>query len=357
VSHYVPAFAAEGKRDVLIRHLLTHTSGLPDMLPDNEKLRGAHQPLSSFLQGTSRLPLMFPPGTRVNYQSMGIAMLVEIVHQITGVTLSDFLAKEVFGPLEMPDTSLGVTGERRARIAGIRVPAELEKADWNWNSPYWHGFGAPWGGLVTTPSNFARFCQMMCGGGALGKARILSPESVRAITSNQLAAMPAIPEDERRCRPWDLGWRLNWPAHSANFGDLARAPSATGARPERYAVSTPTRTHSSSSSDAAAGARWTLLGPVVEHRDGRIGLSVIVLKPPAHSAAVVMAADGSVLRLHKMDPYSLKRIRFRRGLSTNRGSTRFHKTRSEVLGRVHRRTLLAGIRQMRVRFAQRYLVR
>ena len=32
--------------------------------------------------------------------------------------------------------------------------------------------------------------------------------------------MPKIPEEERRCRPWGLGWRLNWPGHSANFGDL-----------------------------------------------------------------------------------------------------------------------------------------
>jgi CubicO group peptidase (beta-lactamase class C family) len=220
VADYVPAFAANGKRDVLIRHLLTHTSGLPDMLPDNEKLRRAHRPLAAFVQGTCELQLMFPPGTRVNYQSMGIAMLAEIVHQVSGVTLADFLAKEVFGPLEMPDTSLGASGARRERIAAIRVPAELEKADWNWNSAYWHGFGAPWGGLVTSPADFARFCQMMLGGGILGKVRILSPASVRAMTMNQLAAMPRVPEEERRCRPWGLGWRLNWAAHSANFGDL-----------------------------------------------------------------------------------------------------------------------------------------
>ena len=48
----------------------------------------------------------------------------------------------------------------------------------------------------------------------------LSPASVRALTMNQLAQMPQVPEEERRCRPWGLGWRLNWPAHSANFGDL-----------------------------------------------------------------------------------------------------------------------------------------
>ena len=220
VAEYVPAFAANGKGGVLIRHLLTHTSGLPDMLPTNEKLRRAHEPLATFVRETCRLPLAFPAGTRVQYQSMGIAILAEIVHQVAGVSLAEFLAKEVFGPLEMGDTALGVTGARRDRIVGIRLPAALEKADWNWNSAYWHGFGAPWGGLVTSVSDFARFCQMMLGGGALGKVRILSPASVRAMTSNQLAAMPAVPEEERRCRPWGLGWRLNWPAHSANFGDL-----------------------------------------------------------------------------------------------------------------------------------------
>lgn len=220
VADYVPAFAANGKRDVLLRHLLTHTSGLPDMVPDNEKLRRAHRPFAAFVQETCRLPLLFPPGTRVNYQSMGIAMLAEIVHQVTGVTLADFLAKEVFAPLDMTDTSLGWVPARRERIAAVRVPAALEKEDWNWNSPYWLGFGAPWGGMITSPSDFARFCQMMLNGGILEKVRLLSPASVRAMTSNQLAAMPRVPEEERRARPWGLGWRLNWPAHSANFGDL-----------------------------------------------------------------------------------------------------------------------------------------
>jgi CubicO group peptidase (beta-lactamase class C family) len=220
VADFVPAFAANGKRDVQIRHLMTHTSGLPDMVPDNEKLRRAHQPLSAFLRETNRLPLLFPPGTRVNYQSMGILMLAEVVHQVSGVTLADFLAKEVFGPLEMNDTALGMQGPRRERIAHVRVPAALEKEDWNWNTPYWHGLGVPWGGLITSPGDFANFCQMMLNGGILGKTRILSPASVRAMTSNQLAAMPRVPEEDRRCKPWGLGWRLNWPAHSANFGDL-----------------------------------------------------------------------------------------------------------------------------------------
>jgi CubicO group peptidase (beta-lactamase class C family) len=61
---------------------------------------------------------------------------------------------------------------------------------------------------------------MMLNGGSFGDARILSRASVRAATSNQFEAMKEVPADDRRCRPWGLGWRLNWLAHSANFGDF-----------------------------------------------------------------------------------------------------------------------------------------
>jgi CubicO group peptidase (beta-lactamase class C family) len=220
VARYVPAFAARGKGEVQVRHLMTHTSGLPDMVPDNEKLRKAHKPLSAFVEATCKVGLQFPPGTRVSYQSMGTLMLAEIVHQVTGKSAAEFLRAEVFEPLGMADTSLGWQPAKKGRIAAVRVPPAREKPDWSWNSAYWLGLGAPWGGLITSPADFARFCQMMINGGSLDDVTVLSPASVRAMTSNQLAYMPRIPEEERRCRPWGLGWRLNWPGHSANFGDL-----------------------------------------------------------------------------------------------------------------------------------------
>jgi CubicO group peptidase (beta-lactamase class C family) len=220
VASFVPKFAANGKGEVQVRHLMTHTSGLPDMLPNNEQLRKAHKPLADFVQGVYKLPLLFPPGTKVSYQSMGTLMLAEIVHQISGKTLPEFLRQEIFEPLGMKDTSLGWVPARKERIAAIRIPQESAELDWVWNSPYWLGFGAPWGGLITSPADFARFCLLMLGGGRLGDVRLLSPAMVRAMTSNQLAAMAQVPEEERRCRPWGLGWRLNWPGHSANFGDL-----------------------------------------------------------------------------------------------------------------------------------------
>jgi CubicO group peptidase (beta-lactamase class C family) len=220
VATYVPAFAAKGKNEVQIRHLMTHTSGLPDMLPDNEKLRKAHKPLSSFVEGTCQVGLAFAPGTRVSYQSMGTLMLAEIVHQVSGKTVHEFVKKEVFEPLGMTDTSLGWQPAKKERIAQVRQGEAELKLDWTWNSAYWLALGAPWGGMITSPADFARFCQMMLNNGELDGVRILSPATVRAMTSNQLAIMPRVPEEDRRCRPWGLGWRLNWPGHSANFGDL-----------------------------------------------------------------------------------------------------------------------------------------
>jgi CubicO group peptidase (beta-lactamase class C family) len=231
VAEFVPAFAQNGKHEVRVRHLLTHTSGLPDMLPQNDALRAGHAPLSAFLDAIVRLPLLFPPGTQVLYQSMGIAMLAEIVHQVAGRSLGEFLRAEVFEPLGMHDTSLGWAPEKKARIASVRVSPQQQATDWNWNTPYWLGFGAPWGGLITSPADFARFCRMMLGSGQLDGIRILAPATVRAMTANQLAAMPLVPEDDRRCRPWGLGWRLNWPGDPTSFGDLlgARAYGHWGA--------------------------------------------------------------------------------------------------------------------------------
>jgi CubicO group peptidase (beta-lactamase class C family) len=221
VATYVPTFGQNGKKDIQIRHLLTHTCGLPDQLPTNEVLRAAHQPLAAFIDQICLLPPSFPPGTAVSYSSCGIAMLAEIVHQVSGLALPDFLRKEVFEPLGMKDTSLGWRPETRERITAVRLEEErLAATDWHWNTPYWRGFGAPWGGLITSPLDFGLFCQMMLNGGVLNQVRILSPATVRAMTTNQLEAMPLVPETDRRCKPWGLCWRLNWPAHSANFGDL-----------------------------------------------------------------------------------------------------------------------------------------
>ncbi len=229
VTDYLPDFGKQGKYSVEIRHLLTHTSGLPDMLPNNVALRTAYAPLSKFLAEICELPLSFPVGRAVQYQSTGLLVLAEILHQVTGTTCAEFLRKEIFQPLGMKDSELGVpnswyagTPAKVARIPELRVSAEqAEEPTWNWNSKYWRQLGAPWGGMLTTPADLARFAQMMLRSGRTADGTVLfSPALVSAATTNQLDMMGSLPEDERRCRPWGLGWRLNWPGVSASFGDL-----------------------------------------------------------------------------------------------------------------------------------------
>ena len=223
VSRYLPEFGNSGKNGIRVRHLLTHTSGLPDMLPQNRELREAGAGLEEFVAGSCAVEPDFKPGRGVQYQSMGFAILGELISRVTGQRCADWLRSRMLDPLELESTRLGAPdewfeGDRPVvdRIVEIRTPAEQEGVDWNWNRRYWRQLGAPWGGLLTTPRELAVIGRMMLerGGG------VISPASVAAATRNQLAAMKDVPESDRRCKPWGLGWRLNWPATSANFGDL-----------------------------------------------------------------------------------------------------------------------------------------
>lgn len=220
VAEYVPEFARHGKESVTVRHLMTHTSGLPDMLPNNAALRASHAPLPRFIAETCQHSLLFPPGTRVRYQSMGTLMLAEVMARVSGVPVPVFLDESIFQPLGMKYTSLGLRQGDRERLAELRVAPEMVGLDWNWNSDYWLKLGAPWGGLISTPADLGRFALAMLGGGTLDDARVLSPASVAAMTRDQLRGLPALPEEDRRCRRWGLGWRLGWPGRSDNFGDL-----------------------------------------------------------------------------------------------------------------------------------------
>lgn len=228
VTDFVPGFGKNGKYGTSIRNLLTHTSGLPDMLPNNVELRKAKGTLADFVAATCEITPDFPPGRSVQYQSMGIAVLAAIIEKIVGLSCAEFLRREFFQPLGMNDTSLGApddwfegTEPTADRIAEIRVPADqVGETTWNWNSRYWRQLGAPWGGLLTTPWDLGRFAQLMLNHGRAGEHQILSAAAVREATGNQLAVMKEVPEEERRFRPWGFGWRLQWASHANTFGDL-----------------------------------------------------------------------------------------------------------------------------------------
>jgi len=220
VMRYIPDFAAHHKEDVLVQHLFTHTSGMPNMLENNVELRRKHAPLKAFIKGAINAKPLFRAGTDLSYQSMGTLIVAEIVQRISGLSSRDFLHKEIFEPLEMTSTALGSRGVKRERLVRVETPEYQTNSDFGWNSKYWQELGVPWGGLFSAPEDFAKLCQLMLGGGRLGDVRLLSPGTVEAMTTNRLNDQPEIPEPIRRAQPWGLGWRLNHRGTNGSWGDL-----------------------------------------------------------------------------------------------------------------------------------------
>lgn len=220
VNEVVPEFRGRGKEEVRVIHLLTHTSGLPDMVPANLELRRRHAGLDEFIRHTCECDLLFRPGTSVSYQSMGIAMLGEIVRRVAGTPLPAFLDREVFGPLGMRDTSLGLKEGMRGRLATVRLPEGQEGTDWSWNTDYWLRLGAPWGGMLSTVKDITVVLRAFLNGGAFEGVRVIGTATARAMITNFVAAMPDIPEPVKLANAWGLGWRLGVPTSSGYFGDL-----------------------------------------------------------------------------------------------------------------------------------------
>lgn len=220
VTRYIPEFAANHKEDTLVLHLFTHTSGMPDMLPDNAELRRQHAPLKRFIEGAVNAQPLFPPGTDYSYQSMGTLVVAEIIQRLSGRTIAEYLKQEIFGPLDMHATALGSRGLDRARLVRVEIPEYQQGSDFGWNSKYWQEFGAPWGGVFSPPEDLAVLCQLLLNGGEIGGVRLLAPGTVETLRTNRFIDQPELPEPLRRAKPWGLGWRLNHRGTDGSWGDM-----------------------------------------------------------------------------------------------------------------------------------------
>jgi CubicO group peptidase (beta-lactamase class C family) len=225
------AAAPEACARVTLRHLLTHTSGLPDGIPENQEYRQRLAPLADFTRRMCKLPLAFPAGTDISYQSAGINLLAEIVQRVSGEPLPAYLRRHIFGPLGMHDTSLArVGGGSKAREIACNIDegggqtADQAKAvlltsnsaadaHCNWNSDYWRGFGAPWGGMTTTAADYSSFLQAFIYGGALlsqgAAVRIIEANTATQMVTDQTTTMEGMSPSSAAEQAYGLGWRLN----------------------------------------------------------------------------------------------------------------------------------------------------
>src|SRR5215472_18035492 len=161
-SRYLPEFMGGERDKILVLALLRHTSGLPDMLPENIELRCAHAPLSEFVRHVYTTPLLFAPGSQFRYQSMGILLAAEIVEKTSGMALRDFEKQEIFEPLGMKDSSLGLGGRRISQLVSCAPAPSTDPTDdarFGPNTLYWRDMGCPWGGMHSTTSDIATLLQ------------------------------------------------------------------------------------------------------------------------------------------------------------------------------------------------------
>lgn len=216
VVHYLPEFSGADRKAVRVRDLLSHISGMPDMLPENLALRRAHAPLSQFVALAAKTPLLYPPQQDFRYQSMGTLLAAEIIERRTNMRLRDFFAREIFTPLGMKNSALGVKPGWQIRdTVWCDEGANPNRADserFGPNSAYWRDMGHPWGGMHSTTTDLARLLQAFLDHGRVNGRQWLSPAAVTAMTTDQNTHLK---------HPWGLGWALGRSTVWMYSGDLA----------------------------------------------------------------------------------------------------------------------------------------
>jgi len=191
----------------------------------------------------SRIPLLHQPGESWLYNT-GSDILGVLIARVSGTPLPEFLAERLFEPLRMIDTGFDVPAGNRDRLTSYYRPdssggLELADApDGQWSSPPAFPSGA--GGLVSTVDDWSAFARMLLAEGTADGRRLLTPASVRQMTTDHLTqaqrdASSLFLEgqgwgfggsvDVAAIDPWNVAGRYGW---VGGTGTSAHVTPATG---------------------------------------------------------------------------------------------------------------------------------
>ena len=197
VASFLPGFVdapgqPQGKDEVTVRQLLTHSAGLAATAYWYREIDPAQADRIAlkrdYLRRIEAMPLAYAPGTKSEYSDLGVILLGEILERVAGMPLDAFVRDHVFEPLGMGQTGFlpqPHAPELLARIAPTeRDPwrGRLVHGEVHDENAYAMGGVAPHAGLFSTAGDLARFAQMLLYGGVLDHRRIVSHATVDAFT-------------------------------------------------------------------------------------------------------------------------------------------------------------------------------
>ena len=214
------------RRDITLRHLLTHTAGFaydiwsPDLIRYQERMGIPGVINCQNLALTT--PLLFDPGEKWNY-GINIDWVGKAVEKVSGQNLEDYFRDNIFAPLGMRDTAFKLGTGQRARLAGMhaRQPdGSLQQMEFELpQEPEFHMGG---GGLYGTAGDYLKFQQMFLHEGRHNGAQVLEPETVRSMVRNHIGdldvrlletAMPPYSNDAEffpgMIKKWGLGFMIS----------------------------------------------------------------------------------------------------------------------------------------------------
>lgn len=201
-----PVSVVPAKRQITIRDLLTHTSGMSyghgpaAALYREAGVQGWYfadkaEPIAVTIDRLAKLPFDAQPGERYIY-GFNTDVLGVVVEKASGMPLDEFFRTRIFEPLKMVDTHFYLPPEKRSRLATVyslrdgrleRAPQEgVGQGDYVDGPRQSFSGGA---GLLSTASDYARMLQMLVNGGELDGVRLLGPKTVELMTSNHVGTL------------------------------------------------------------------------------------------------------------------------------------------------------------------------
>src|ERR1035437_1338064 len=212
VLKYLPEFnGTPGHDEVLVRHLLSHSSGISS--PNGPLWKEASE-RAGIMKLLYALPLISKPGEKAQYRDYNMMLMGEIVHRISGQPLDQFLAKNAFGPMGMKDTGYNPQPNLIQRIPPTEqdnvLRHTLVRGVVHDENAFLMGGVSGHAGLFLTARDLSTFAQMYLNRGIYSGKRIIGAETIKLFMERQ-----STPPDTTRALGWDT------PANGSFSGDLA----------------------------------------------------------------------------------------------------------------------------------------